>query len=212
MSKQYRVWSRRRFGNSRALLALVLVSMASFAVPINASADADEQAASQLPAGKQTTLGLYVTATEAYEMWQAAPDKIKIVDVRTPEELIFVGNPDMAWKIPIATQSDQWDAEKQKFPMKVLPDFVDRVQTVAEPDDTLLVMCRSGGRSAMAVNALAKAGFSNVYTITDGMEGDSVKDPDSVFDGKRLVNGWKNSGLPWSYRVDPDRMVLPAEH
>lgn len=212
MSKQYRVWSRRCFGNSRALLAVVLVSMSSFAVPTIASADADEQAASQLPAGKQTTLGLYVTATEAYEMWKSAPDKIKIVDVRTPEELIFVGNPDMAWKIPIATQSDQWDAEKQKFPMKALPDFVARVQTVAGPDDTLLVMCRSGGRSAMAVDALAKAGFSNVYTITDGMEGDSVKDPDSVFDGKRLVNGWKNSGLPWSYRVDPDRMVLPAEH
>ena len=212
MLKKYKEMSRHRFGACRAVLAVTLLGVAGLVVPFSSSAEADEQAASQLPAGKQTTLGLYVTATEAYEMWQAAPDKIKIVDVRTPEELIFVGNPDMAWKIPIATQSDQWDAEKQKFPMKVLPDFVDRVQTVAEPDDTLLVMCRSGGRSAMAVNALAKAGFSNVYTITDGMEGDSVKDPDSVFDGKRLVNGWKNSGLPWSYRVDPDRMVLPAEH
>ncbi|MGI9224453.1 MAG: rhodanese-like domain-containing protein [Woeseiaceae bacterium] len=211
MSKQYRVWSRRCFGNSRALLAVVLVSMASFAVPTIASADADEQAASQLPAGKQTTLGLYVTAPEAYEMWQAEPGKIKIVDVRTPEELIFVGHPDMAWKIPIAVQSDQWDAEKQRFPMEVLPDFVARVQKVAGPEDTLLVMCRSGGRSAMAVNLLAEAGFRTVYTITDGMEGDKVKDPDSVFKGQRRVNGWKNSGLPWTYDIDPDRMVLPAE-
>ena len=180
-------------------------------MPLSAGADATEQPASQLPAGKQTTLGLYVTAREAYEKWKAAPDKVKIVDVRTPEEFMFVGHADMAWKIPIATQSDQWDSEKQQFPMELLPDFVTRVQKVAKPDDMLLVMCRSGGRSAMAVNLLAKAGFKNVYTITDGMEGDAVKDPDSVFNGQRLVNGWKKSGLPWTYRIEPDRMVLPAE-
>jgi hypothetical protein len=43
------------------------------------------------------------------------------------------------------------------------------------------------------------------------MEGDVVKDPDSVFRGQRLVNGWKNAGLPWTYRADPERMVLPPE-
>jgi len=63
----------------------------------------------------------------------------------------------------------------------------------------------------MAVNLLANAGFRNVYNITDGMEGDEVKDPDSVFDGQRLVNGWKNSGLPWTYKIDPERMVLPEQ-
>jgi rhodanese-related sulfurtransferase len=42
---------------------------------------------------------------------------------------------------------------------------------VAKPDDMLLVICRSGGRSAMAINALAKAGFKNVYNIIEGMEG-----------------------------------------
>ena len=33
----------------------------------------------------------------------------------------------------------------------------------------------------MAVNLLAKAGFTNVYKIMDGMEGDAVEDPASVF-------------------------------
>ena len=202
---------RRYLGADRSLLLAALVSITSFAISLTAHADADEASVSDLHPAKQTTLGLYVTAAEAYEMWQAAPDKVKVVDVRTPEEFIFVGNADMAWKIPIATQSDQWDAEKQQFPMQLLPDFVERVQEVAEPDDTLLVMCRSGGRSAMAVNLLAKAGFNKVYTITDGMEGDKVKDPNSVFDGTRLVNGWKNSGLPWTYDVDPELMVLPAD-
>ena len=162
-----------------------------------------------LPQGKQTTLGLYVTAKEAYEKWKATPDKVKIIDVRTPEEYLFVGHPTMAWKIPVATQSYEWDAEKKQFPMKPLADFIARVQTVAKPDDTLMVMCRSGGRSAIAVNMLAKAGFKNVHNIIDGMEGDAVEDPDSVFVGQRLKNGWKNSGCPWTYQLTPERMVLP---
>ena len=217
MSNKCRVWSRRRFGTYRGLLAVVLVGIASLTMPLSASTAANEQPASQqtatqLPAGKQTTLGLYVTAREAYEKWQAAPDKVMILDVRTSEEFMFVGHADMALNIPVFAQSYQWDAEKKKFPMQPLPDFVARVQEVAKPDDILLVTCRSGGRGAVAVNMLAKAGFTNVYNITDGMEGDKVKDPGSVFDGQPLVNGWKNSGLPWTYRVNPDRMVLPAEH
>jgi rhodanese-related sulfurtransferase len=69
-----------------------------------------------------------------------------------------------------------------------LADFVARVQTLAKPEDAICVMCRSGGRSAIAVNMLAKAGFKNVYQIIDGMEGDPVKDPYSVFNGQRLKN------------------------
>jgi len=165
----------------------------------------------QIPERKQTTLGLYVTAQQAFEMWKADPEHVKIIDVRTPEEFLFVGHPTMAWKIPVGVQSYEWDAAKGQFPMKLLPDFVSRVSEVTKPDDTLLVMCRSGGRSAIAANLLAKAGFRNVYNITDGMEGDEVKDPDSVFNGQRLVNGWKNSGLPWTYKIDPERMVLPEQ-
>ena len=77
------------------------------------------------------------------------------------------------------------------------------------PDDTILVSCRSGGRAAMAINMLAAAGFTNVYNILDGMEGSRVDDPDSVFHGMRLKNGWKASGLPWTYDLDPARMALP---
>ena len=162
-----------------------------------------------LPKGKQTVLGLYVTAKEAYEKWKAEPAKVMIVDVRTPEEYLFVGHPAMAWKIPIAAQTYEWDAEKGQFPMKPLPDFVDRVKEVAKPDDTIMAMCRSGGRSAMAVNALAKAGFKNVYNIIDGMEGDANADSDSVAQAQPLKDGWKNSGCPWTKKLTPDRMVLP---
>jgi rhodanese-related sulfurtransferase len=195
--------------------ALVLTTVAMIAVPAtaNGSGGAAEQppSAQQLPAEKQTTLGLYLTAREAYEKWRSAPGKATVLDVRTPEEYLFIGHAQMAWNVPLASQSLEWDAAKKQFPMVPLPDFVARVQKIAKPDDTLLVMCRSGGRSAMAVNALAKAGFKNVYNITDGFEGDAVKDPDSVFNGQRLVNGWRNSGLPWTYQVDPSRMILPGQ-
>ena len=38
---------------------------------------------------------------------------------------------------------------------------------------------------------------------------DVVDDVGSVFQGKRMKNGWKNSGLPSTYDLDPDRMRLP---
>jgi rhodanese-related sulfurtransferase len=117
----------------------------------------------------------------------------------------------MAWKIPVGAQSYAWDAAKGQFPMTLLPDFVTRVRTAAQPGDTLLVMCRSGGRSAIAVNLLAKAGFTQAHNVIDGFEGDVVKDADSVFVGQRLVNGWKNAGCPWTYRLTPERMLLPQQ-
>ncbi len=157
-----------------------------------------------LPKGKQTVLGLYMTAKEAYEKWQAAPEKVKIIDVRTLEEFLFVGSPDMAWRIPVAVQSYEWDAEKQQFPMKPLPDFAGRVSEVAKHNDTLMVMCRSGGRSAIAANLLAKAGFTHVFNIIDGMEGDGNGNSESKAQG-----GWKNSGCPWTKKLTPERMVLP---
>jgi rhodanese-related sulfurtransferase len=192
-----------------AAIGLVAAS-GSWGAAASAAEPAAPPAARELPAGKQTSLGLYLTAREAYDTWKATPDKVIVLDVRTQEEYLFIGHAEMAWNIPLAAQSYEWNAEKKQFPLQPLPDFIDRVRKVAGPGDTLLVMCRSGGRSAMAVNKLAEAGFRNVYNITDGFEGDAVSDPSSVFNGQRLVNGWKNSGLPWTYDIDPARMVLPA--
>jgi rhodanese-related sulfurtransferase len=162
----------------------------------------------ELHPAKQTVLGLYATAKEAYEKWLAEPDKVKIIDVRTVEECLFVGHPTMAWKIPVADQIYSWDAEKGEYPMKPLIDFAARVSEVAKPDDMLFVMCRSGGRSAIAANFLAKAGFTNVYNVIDGMEGDANADSDSVAQAQPLKDGWKNSGCPWTKKLTPERMLL----
>ena len=158
---------------------------------------------------RQTKLGLYVTAKEAYDMWQADPEGVKILDVRTPEEWVFTGHPPMATLVPFAFLAYVWDEKKQGFPWSMNPDFVALVKERFSEDDTLLVTCRSGGRGAMAVNMLAAAGFTKAYNILDGMEGDKVHDPDSVFDGMRRKNGWQMSGLPWTYDLDVGQMDLP---
>ena len=58
-------------------------------------------------------------------------------------------------------------------------------------------------------SSTAAAGFTRAYNILDGMEGSTVDDPDSVFNGMRRKNGWQMSGLPWTYDLDPTSMALP---
>ena len=163
----------------------------------------------QVPQKKETSLGLYVTSIEAYEMWKSSPGQVNIIDVRTPEEYIFVGHPEMARNIPLLFVKHQWNAERNEPVVEPNSEFINKMKGLFSPGDTLLVLCRSGGRSAIAVNQLAKAGFLKAYNIIDGMEGDKVDDQGSVYFGKRIRNGWKNSGLPWTYDVN-QKMLWPA--
>ena len=168
------------------------------------------QTSHQVPENKRTSLGHYVTAEEAYRMWKSEPDKVHILDVRTPEEYVFVGHAEVARNIPLLFVKHEWNAEINEFVVEPNPDFIAEAKRQFKPTDTLLVMCRSGDRSARAVNALAKAGFVNVYNIIDGMEGDKVDNPKSRHHGKRMKNGWKNSGSPWTYDVNPEQTCLTS--
>lgn len=168
-----------------------------------------EKTVHQVPEGKQTSLGLYVTAAEAYEMWKADPERIKVLDVRMVEEYVFVGHAAAAINIPVAFPKYEWHTDKRKYGFEINPNFIDHVKAVFSTDDTIVAMCRSGGRSALAINMLAKARFVNIYNIIDGFEGDAVNDPESVFHGKRMKNGWKNSA-PWTYDLDPTTVWIPT--
>ena len=193
--------------------ALLLLCVLTFSAETSHAGDNQQSGPSQIDQiSSSQAIDKSLTAREAYEKWNAESGKPIILDVRTPEEFLFVGHAPMAWNVPLMAQSYVWDSTSRQFPMQLLPDFVSRVKQIAKPDDTLLVMCRSGGRSVQAVSLLEQAGFRNVYNISDGMEGDIVDDPRSVFHGQRMVNGWKNSGLPWTYEAVPARMVLPVSH
>lgn len=160
---------------------------------------------------KLTTAGKYVTAPEAYDMWKANPDKVKIIDVRTPEEYSFVGHAPMAYNIPSKLWSGKFDAEKKDYVLDDNADFEAQVKKVTAPGDTLILMCRSGHRSAPAVNRLTTAGITNVYNLIDGFEGDKVSDEDSYSKGKRAKNGWRNANLYWTYDLDAKLIYNPAK-
>ena len=160
-----------------------------------------------LPEAKQTERGLYLNAGEAHALKEAEGSNIALVDVRTRAEAAFVGMPSNAdAMIPFLNINlDQWDDENNFFELSRNEDFLASVELLLarmnlDKDSKVLLICRSGGRSAAAANLLAKAGFSQVYTITDGFEGDKAKA--GAAKGTRSVNGWKNSGAPWSSKLD----------
>ncbi len=64
-------------------------------------------------------------------------------------------------------------------------------------------------QTVLGLYVTAREAFTRWHTdkthikIVDGFEGDALKLPESYNNGRRLVNGWKNSGAPWTYRLDP---------
>lgn len=157
---------------------------------------------SQLPEKKVNVTGLYITAAEAMKVLDDRDD-VALVDVRSPAETMLVGYATATdVNIPFKTIDPEhpYNAKKGRYGMRANPGFVDEVKAFVARENpaALLVMCRSGGRSAMAVNALAEAGVEvPAYTVVDGFEGDKSDA------GKRTVNGWKNAGGAWTYKVRP---------
>ena len=92
-------------GSSRKSAPLTVTLVLLFGVSsifglVAATTTLAQETQMELPKEKQTTLGLYVTAKEAYEKWKAEPEKVKIFDIRTTEEYLFIGHAEMAWNIP----------------------------------------------------------------------------------------------------------------
>ena len=163
-----------------------------------------------IPEYKQTRTERYLTSKEAYEEIQVEEHKILFLDVRTRSELAVVGMPTVAdANVPFMLMAEPmtWNDEWGSFKMTANPNFLKAVkQRLKEKgltrDDKVFLMCRSGGRSASAADLLSEAGFTNVFSVVDGYEGDMAKN------GKRILNGWKNSDLPWSYTLDKKKMYL----
>jgi rhodanese-related sulfurtransferase len=113
----------------------------------------------------------------------------RLIDVRTQAEWNFVGVPDVS-----ATGKDLLKVEWQGFPGgQPNPKFTDQVvATGVKPADTLLFLCRSGGRSKSAAIAMTGQGYAKCFNVAGGFEGD--------LDGERhrgRTGGWKAAGLPW---------------
>ncbi len=151
--------------------------------------------------------GKDITPSSAYEMAMSDPDHTFIIDVRTRPEYEFLGHPVGSYNLPYLLWTGQLvdDSGKLKYSLAKNDDFSQALLNRFDPDaDTLIFMCRSGKRSSMSSSAAAAAGFSsdNIYNMLGGFEGDGVENDNSVLDGKRVIGGWINEGLPWNYELD----------
>ncbi|MEM5451641.1 rhodanese-like domain-containing protein [Paraburkholderia sp. BR14263] len=121
-----------------------------------------------------------VTPRQAWALHQAG--EAVLVDVRTAEERKFVGHvPDtlhVAW------------ATGTSFTRN--PRFVRELEAKTGKSAAIVLLCRSGNRSAQAAEAAAKAGFTHVFNVTEGFEGDL---DEAGRRGRR--NGWRFHDLPW---------------
>ncbi|MDP1980253.1 rhodanese-like domain-containing protein [Undibacterium sp.] len=106
-----------------------------------------------------------------------------IVDVRTNEERKFVGHlPEslhVAWATGTALTRN--------------PRFVKELEgKLKDNQAVVLLLCRSGKRSALAAEAASKAGLPNVFNIEQGFEGDLDEAQQRGHSG-----GWRFHKLPW---------------
>lgn len=167
----------------------------------------------KVPAPQRTQSQLYLEAREVPAFIAAAggPDKVLFIDVRTRVEPMYVG---MAQGIdalvPFVEHQElmsDWDDKRGHYKLEPLQDFVPEMNRRREAkglpkDATVVLICRSGDRSSRSADRLMADGWSRVYTVVDGFEG--YMSPA----GRREVNGWKNAGLPWSYKLDKSKMYF----
>lgn len=190
------------------MLGRIYVALA-FAVLV-AGTSAVGAATQDVPGSKRTALEKYLTAKEAYDQVKAEREKVLFVDVRTVGEVMFVGHAEETDAfVPFVevVHPLTWDDKAGRFALKPNTSFVSNVDAALAKKrlskaDKVFVMCRSGDRSAKAVNLLAAHGYSNAWSVYDGFEGDMSKE------GRRSINGWKNSDLPWSYKLDKAKFLM----
>ncbi len=163
-----------------------------------------------------TPFHLYLTAKEAYAMKTDDPKGWLLIDVRTPQELRYAGVASQVdANVPYRFDSTEWrekpDGIHGTFRRPLNFDFEAAVQNVLRAkglnkSSPVIIMCTSGSRAPYAARALHDAGFTQVYTQVEGFEG--IKAKSGEHKGKRVVAGWKNEGLPWSYDLQTSKMYF----
>ncbi|MCZ6804257.1 MAG: rhodanese-like domain-containing protein [Proteobacteria bacterium] len=127
---------------------------------------------------------------EACKLLEQHEDAV-LIDVRSVMEYEFVGHPLNAMHIPIK-EPPAWVTQQ---------DFVNKVRIALKqrlPENKkileipLLMLCRSGKRSELGAEMLSNEGFTNVYNVLEGFEGDK----DDV-GHRNTINGWRYHDLPW---------------
>src|SRR6187399_2536166 len=132
-------------------------------VATNTLPDALEQAQAEA-AEKNLPYAGGVTPPVAWQLSQRG--EAVLVDVRSGEERKFVGHVPESLHVPWATGTAL--TRNPRF----VRELEARLAKDGGKDAVVLLLCRSGKRSALAAEAAAKAGFSHVFNVLEGFEGE----------------------------------------
>lgn len=140
----------------------------------------------------QKPSGIYaadITSKQAFDILQN-DEKSVLIDVRTEPEWFIAGVPNLA-SINKRTVKLSWGI----YPtMQQNPDFVSTIiENYPDKETKILFICKTGGRSGAAANAMAAAGYQQSFNVADGFEGSL-----SAENHRGEIDGWKAAKLPWS--------------
>lgn len=201
---------KNNINKSLGVLLLLTLAMPVISVAVDIKTTLTNE---ELDKTKQSESNKYLTARQAYDIVTKNAKEVLFIDVRTPSEVEFVGwTPLVDAVIPyMSNDFDEWDEENRRYLKVINGDFPivfeDLVATKGFDLNTpIIFICRAGTRSSRAASLATKLGYTQAYTVIDGFEGDmQIEGPNK---GRRLVNGWKNSQLPWTYEVDGLKILV----
>lgn len=122
-----------------------------------------------------------VTPAQAWALFSSGA--AALVDVRSAEERKFVGH--VPGSQHVAWASGTALTRNPRFAREVEARFKDK-------SAVLLLLCRSGKRSAAAAEVLSKAGYTAAFNVLEGFEGEI-----DALQHRGSADGWRFRGLPW---------------
>lgn len=179
---------------------LLLCALAlSGLMPLGVQAGPSSQEIQRLPSTKRSLLDLYLYASEVPSFLASRKGTAIFIDVRAVHEVQCHGTPALAdANIPFEYASKfvlPWGEVELSVQYEGSSGFAAKVAELAATkglgkNAAVVLISNHGETSAMAANMLAWHGYTLVYSVIDGYEGDFVAD--------RNVrnNGWIGNHLP----------------
>ena len=130
-----------------------------------------------------------INPQQAFELLRDEPRAV-LIDVRSNMEFLFIGHPIGAINVAWIDEPD-W---------KVNPHFSTQVRQVMLGGLScseggcapVVLICRSGKRSREAGESLIRDGFTDVFNVSEGFEGEL-----DDHHHRSSLGGWRFEGLPW---------------